>query len=89
MKSIIPGDEKGVCFVCGLSRPTEVHHMLHGCRRKKADQYGLTVNLCRECHAAVHDRNRADRALEQHAQRVFEKAYSHEMWMQEFGKNYL
>ena len=44
--------------------------------------------LCPACHMKLHDKGLHDRELEQIAQREFEKQYSHELWMQEFGKDY-
>lgn len=89
MKSIIPGDKPGVCFVCSRIGSTDVHHMLHGTRRAKADEYGLTVNLCPNCHRQIHDKGINDLALEKLAQRQFERKYGHHKWMLEFGKSYL
>ena len=48
----------------------------------------MTVFLCPACHMKLHDKGLHDRELEQIAQREFEKQYSHELWMQEFGKDY-
>lgn len=86
--SIIQSDKKGICFICSRCGPTEVHHMLHGSRRAAADKYGLTVNLCRDCHAALHDRGAYDRELEVLAQTEFEKTHDRSEWIQIFGKNY-
>lgn len=88
MKSIIDGDQDGICYICGAHGHTEVHHMLHGSRRKAADRYGLTVNLCRRCHMNLHDKGLHDRELEAIAQTQFEKHHGHDEWMEAFGKNY-
>lgn len=77
------------CYICGCTQGLEVHHMLHGIRRKKADKYNLVCYLCRDCHKALHDRGLHDLELEQEAQRKFEAQYGHELFMREFGKNYL
>lgn len=87
-KSIIPGDREDRCFLCG-SRAQHVHHCLHGIRRKKADQYGLTVHLCFRCHQRLHDLGENDLILEQVAERIFVREYGFELFMREFGKNYL
>lgn len=86
-KSIIPHEE-GECFICHSRGALQTHHCLHGSRRKKADEYGLTVPLCVFCHRLLHDKGYYDRYLEQTAQMVFENKYSHELWMEEFGKDY-
>lgn len=38
---------------------------------------------------APHDNKEVDEHLKEVAQRAFEEKHSHELWMQEFGKNYL
>ncbi len=89
MRSIIPGgNNREQCFLC-FNIPTDRHHCLHGSRRKKAEEWGLTVYLCRRCHSLLHDKGVNDLFLKQVAQKTFEEKYSHELWMQEFGKDYL
>ena len=88
MNSIIPGDVQDRCYICGRRGKTEVHHMIHGSRRKIADKYGLTVHLCRSCHRALHDHNLHDFDLEALAQQEFEKTHTRAEWMKIFGKNY-
>lgn len=89
MESIIPGTEKGICYICERRGHTDLHHCLHGIRRKYADRLGLTVWLCRDCHSALHDKGKYDRELEQIAQAEYEKHHSHSDWMKIFQKNYL
>ena len=85
---MIKADSTDRCFLCGRRGALQVHHMMHGSRRKAADRYGLTVHLCIRCHGLLHDRGIYDLELEQLAQEAFEETYSHELWMKEFGKNY-
>lgn len=47
---------EGRCYICGAYGQVDKHHCLHGIRRKAADKYGLTVNLCRTCHRKLHDK---------------------------------
>lgn len=76
------------CFICG--RPaTDTHHIFHGCRRKAADEMGLTVRLCRYCHSMIHDKGKYDRELQQLCQEEWERTHSREEWMEKIGKNYL
>lgn len=89
MRSIIPGDEPYRCFLCQRYGALQVHHCLHGVRRKAADEYGLTVHLCPVCHALLHDHGVNDLFLEQTAQNTFERKYGREDWMKVFGKSYL
>lgn len=70
------------------------HHFMHGPYRKKAEHFGLWAYVCNERHhehgpEAPHANKEVDLHLQQVAQREFERRYSHEQWMQEFGKNYL
>lgn len=89
MTSIIKDDVPGRCYLCGRNGPMHVHHMLHGSYRQAADRYGLTVHLCPECHAELHDHGYMDSVLEQEAQRTFEQAYDHDEFIRIFGKSWL
>lgn len=88
-KSIIPGDIKGRCYICGHGGITQVHHMVPGVYRDKSDKYGLMVNLCPPCHKALHDHGVHYRDMKQYAQIIFLKNYSMELWWHEFCKDYL
>lgn len=89
MNSIITGDTKDQCFICGRYGQTEVHHMIHGTAgRKKAEEHGLKVHLCHNCHMRLHDKGEHDRDLQKIAQDTFEKKFGHKEWMRIFGKNY-
>lgn len=73
------------------------HHFIYGrmgAFRKKAEHYGLWAYVCQERHhehgpEAPHENHEVDLWLKRIAQEAFEKKYGHELWMQEFGKNYL
>lgn len=71
------------------------HHFMHGtANRKKAEQYGLWAYVCIKRHheygpEAPHANAKVDRRLKRIAQKAFEKKYGHDLWMQEFGRNYL
>lgn len=92
-KSIIdPNTER--CFLCQRVRPLEAHHIFHGtARRRLADEDGMIVHICRECHQKVHEApdGELDRLL---------KIFGEEMWLmhyektsddfiKRYGKNYL
>lgn len=92
MKSIIC--DKKECYLCGSTLNLEKHHCIHGTAgRKLADKYGLTVWLCQYHHRdqkhGVHGDASLDLWFKQLAQNVFEIAYSHELWMEKFKRNYL
>lgn len=71
------------------------HHFLGGtANRKKSEHFGLWAYMCAARHheygpEAPHVNAEVAKHLKQIAQRAFEAKYSHEMWMQEFGKNFL
>lgn len=91
MKSIIEGDTKHKCYLCGhYILHGHVHHCIHGTAgRIKADKYGLTVHLCPDCHRSLTDKGLKDHYLEETAQKYFEQKYSHKEWMTIFGKSYI
>ena len=88
MKSIMQDDR--VCFITGCTQDLDRHHVLHGIRRKSAEKYGCWVWLRHDLHMELHDRNKElDRMLERACQERFEEIYSHQEFMDIFGKSYL
>ncbi len=87
--------EKGVCYFCGYEGQTHKHHCISGtANRRLADEYGLYVYLCPNCHMlapnAVHRNSETARKLKQDAQRMFEeKRGTREEFRILFGKSYL
>lgn len=94
-ESIIPGDIKGRCFICGTVCATERHHIIFGAFRKKSEKYGLTVHLCHWCHNeppnGAHHNRETNMRLKRIAQQEAMKKYSWdiEQFRAIFGKNYL
>lgn len=102
-QSIMQDKASRTCYLCEkegdyrMHLILEEHHVIHGTAgRRKAEEYGLKVYLCPAHHRTgpnrVHDNNKSNKTdliLKADAQRAFEKLYSHEMWMQEIGSNYL
>ena len=100
-KSIMHNKQDGTCYLCMLLNHDydrrynlEEHHAIEGNPgRKLSEHYGLKVYLCMEHHRtskeAVHKNGENRRKLERAAQLAFEKKYSHEMWMEVFGRNYI
>ena len=95
MNSILEPKGCRICYVCGMELYTEEHHIFYGTgNRKQSEKHGLKVHLCYRCHRApksgIHGGNRElDLWLKQTGQQAFEALYGHEVFMQEFGKNYL
>lgn len=99
-KSIIQPKEDRACYLCRLLHGIDVeqftheHHIMFGNKfKKKAEHYGLKVNLCVWHHEigkeAVHINKEINDLLREIAQIAFEKKYSYELWMKKFGKNYV
>ncbi len=58
--------------------------------RKISDKWGIWCWLRHDIHMDLHDRNKElEIQLKKEAQKVFEKLYSHEKWMELFKKSYL
>ena len=95
MNSIISGNEKGRCFICGRRCQTECHHIFGGGVRKKSERLGLKVDLCHYCHneppSGVHfnavNNNRL-KAIGQGAAMLAYK-WTVEDFIREIGRNYL
>lgn len=100
-KSIMHNKQDRTCYLCMLLRQDydtrsglQEHHAMPGtANRKLSERYGLKVYLCLEHHTAgpfaVHNNARVQRLIQGNAQKVFEKKYSHEKWMEVFGRNYI
>lgn len=50
MNSIIPGDDKHKCYVCGSYDNIQEHHIFEGSSRAMSESYGLKVHLCLDHH---------------------------------------
>ena len=86
MKKLHDGE---YCLECG-AMATDEHHCFPGPNRKNADEDGLTVRLCRRCHSRLHDKdNRLEIKYKKLAQIAYEYRYSHEEFMNRYGRNYL
>lgn len=81
--------ESDYCFEC--DRPaTDTHHLIFGKNRKNSENAGLTIRLCRECHRRLHDQDeQMAMRYRKMGQAAFEYRYSHEEYMQIFGRSYL
>lgn len=88
MKSII--QDGRYCYLCGSPGPLQLHHCLHGPYRSKADEDGLVVWLCVDCHTNLHQRGWDDKTLKSIAQTVWmrKNKKSVEEWIRRYGKNY-
>lgn len=84
--------KEGRCSVCGRYSSLDVHHLINGsAKRKKSDEYGLVIEVCRACHRDIHDHPAKYLWLKQKAQEkvMTEQGWSVEDFIREFGKSYL
>lgn len=99
-KSILHSKEDHTCFMCmeldddySYKQNLEEHHVFGGVNRQHSDRFGLVVYLCPYHHrtsaAAVHKNAANMLYIRQLAQKEFEYGYSHEKFMEIFGRNYL
>ena len=89
MKSVMQSGKK--CYYCNSTYNLEKHHCLFGtANRKKAEQDGLWVWLCHDCHQGVHNQNTyAKESLQKKAQFQYEIMHSREEFIERYGKSYL
>ena len=90
-KSIMQTEKE--CYITHSPLNLHKHHILFGPFRSKSEHYGLWVYLRYDWHIqtpyAVHNDRELDLKLKREAQKRFECLYGHELWMQEFKRNYL
>ena len=79
-----------MCFITGATQNLDKHHCFHGIRRKAAEKYGCWCWLSHDLHMKLHDKDKElDNTIERACQKRFEEIYSHDEFMNVFGKNYL
>lgn len=82
------------CYICGRTQDLQTHHIFNAANRNKSEKYGLTVRLCLECHTGsngVHNNAQRNFILKRVGQihYMFEQEKTKEMFIAEFGRNYL
>ena len=90
MKSIMPFDVIGRCYICKANCHTDTHHIFQGSNRQASDKYGLTIQVCRVCHRRIHQTPKPFEYLKSEAQiRAMEKyKLTIEEWRKLFRKDY-
>lgn len=100
-KSIMHNKQDRTCYLCILLNgdyathsSLQEHHVMPGtANRRLSERWGLKVYLCIQHHtagnSAVHNNADIQHQLQRKAQEVFEAEYSHQQWMQVFGRNYI
>ena len=91
MRSILK-TEKGTCYICHRSGFTHEHHIFHGtANRKKAEEWGMKVDVCPDCHNKIHTDPEWDSLLKEHGEHMWMIHYKKgiEEFIAVFGKSYL
>lgn len=102
MESILQ-TSRDKCLICGRQGEIDEHHCLSGVsNRKKSENYGLKIYLCRKCHSDLHDRGKVfvdnwhyitENDIKSMAQRKWEETYGKENPRAEFidifGKSWI
>lgn len=91
-KSIMQNEK--VCYVTCSTYDLHKHHVFYGsANRRKSEQWGCWVWLRSDFHNmsnhGVHFDPELDERIKKETQRRFEELHGHELFMREFGKNYL
>lgn len=88
--SIITNDLKR-CIVCGKPR-NALHEVFYGSYRHVSIKYGMIIPLCLKHHTqgkySVHYNRELDLKFKKLSQKIFEKKYSHDLFMKEFKIDY-
>lgn len=83
------------CYECGETKNLEYHHIMNGVYKKKSEEYGLIVRLCRKHHTGeegVHTFPQERMIpLKAKAEKRWLEVYGKTVddFRAEFGKNYL
>lgn len=82
------------CYLSGTTKDIHIHEVFYGsANRQKSIEYGCCVPLTASLHIlgnnSVHFNKALDMRLKREMQVAFENKYSHEKFMEIFGRNYL
>lgn len=85
---------EGRCALCKHEGFVHIHHAFEGGRKKRAEKYGLLVQLCPNCHTlsdvSVHRCRDTELKIKRAAQRKFEReSGTREEFIKIFGRSYL
>lgn len=82
-------DNLKVCYVCQKKKKDDLNEVFEGSNRQMSMKYGLVIPICRSCHTEYDLNKNLRQKYQKEAQKKFEEKYGHELFMQEFRKNYL
>lgn len=79
------------CYICKQYNYCETHHIFNGSNRKKSEEYGATIKICRNCHIKIHQNYKLRELLKKQYQKKIMQAenWTIEDFRQVFYKNYL
>lgn len=79
------------CFSCGRFGETARHEIFGGFRRSASKALGLWVNVCPDCHNAIHASGKLQYRYHREGQLLAEATYhwNHDDFRRRFYKNYL
>lgn len=91
-KSIMQNEKK--CYVTGRTDGLHKHHVFYGtANRKKSEKWGCWIWLIGDLHnlsaKGIHFDHEFDLRIKRETQRKFEELHGHELFMKEFGRNWL
>lgn len=81
--------EPEVCFICRRRLDTARHEIFYGPNRTNSKRQGLWINVCPDCHAAIHREPGRFTWLKQTGQKRFEEMRPRAEFVAIFGRNYL
>lgn len=87
MDSIIT-EYKDFCIICGKPKE-DIHHLLIGSDRKHADEDGLVVPICRECHTFIHNHPQAVVMSKIIGQLAYEREHTRDEFRSRYRHSYL
>lgn len=81
-------DNLEICYMCDKRRKEDLHEIFPGSNRKKSMQWGMVIPICRICHNEWDINEELRKTIQIKAQDIFEKEYSHKLFMAEFKIDY-
>ena len=81
--------EQDFCYRCSKYGATDWHHIFNASNKKKSEEYGAMIKLCRDCHYIIHTSEMEQ--FKRLGQRKVMKTYGMTIddFRKVFGKNYL
>lgn len=77
------------CLICGKPCYKDVHHLLCGSDRRHADEDGLTIPVCRDCHTFIHQNPKALVMSKIIGQLAYEREHTRDEFRARYRHSYL